>query len=169
MSAQNAMKSQRPRELRRRVMLRARMRAGAAWRDACILNVSSRGLMINAPHAASGLLGSTVEVWHGERLIVAEVVWSRGTRAGLRSADPVPVEDILALSSASSLQLTAAPWPQVERRKRSRSHDESRVRARALEFAAITAIAAFLGLGALALVQQALAQPLQSVRVALTG
>src|SRR6187200_314323 len=98
-----------PRELRRRVMLRTRIRAMCGWSDACILNISSRGLMINAP-AAVAAQGSTIELWHADHVIVATVVWRRGSRAGLQTDDRVPVDDILALSSATTLQLTAAPW-----------------------------------------------------------
>ena len=93
------------------------------WSDACILNVSSRGLMINAP-AAAAAQGHTIELWHGDRVIVATVVWRR-PRAGLQTEDRVPVDDILALSSATTLQLTAAPWPAVDRRKQPRAEDDS--------------------------------------------
>src|SRR6476620_6966995 len=98
---------QRPRELRRRVMLRTRMRAMSGWTDACILNVSSRGMMINAP-AAIAAEGARVELWHGERLIVATVVWRKGTRAGIQAEDRIPVDEILSISQSSSLQLTAS-------------------------------------------------------------
>ena len=37
---------ERPRELRRRVILPARLRTGADWSDTCMLNISSRGLLI---------------------------------------------------------------------------------------------------------------------------
>ena len=117
-------------------MLRARMRTNWGWSDACILNVSSRGLLINAG-AAAALTGGRIELWHGEQVIVGTVIWRQGTRAGLQSDDQVPVDDILAISQAPSLQLTAGQWPGVERRKRPRSDDDSRLRARAMEFAAI--------------------------------
>ena len=162
-------RSQKPRELRRRVMLRARLRAGAGWSDACILNVSSRGLMINSTTAASPQMGSRIEVRHGEHVIVAEVVWRSGTRTGLRSEKRVPVEEIMALSSAPSLQLTATQWPKVDRRKKPRSHDESRLRSRAIEFAGIAIVAVSLAAGVLTMVQQAFAAPLARVENALGG
>jgi len=157
-----------PRELRRRVMLRARMRANLAWSDACILNVSSRGLMINAATRGS-LQGNVVELWHGEHVIVATVVWQKGTRAGLQSESAVPVDDVLALSHAPALQLTAAEWPQVERRKKPRNPDQSRSIARAIEFAGIVVIAASLAAGAFTLVNEAFARPLSHVEAALAG
>ena len=101
MSRLTAFRSQqRPRELRRRVMVRARMRAQSGWSDACILNVSSRGMLINA--SAPAVQGSTIEVWHGEHLIVATVMWRNGTRAGLHANERIPVEEILALAKYGS-------------------------------------------------------------------
>jgi hypothetical protein len=161
--------ARKPRELRRRVMLRARLRAAAGWSDACILNVSSRGLMINAAGAASPQKGSTIEIWHGGHVIVAEVMWRKGTRAGLRSDQRVPVEEIMALSNAPSLQLTAGQWPQVERRKQPRSHDDSRLRSRAIEFTGVAVVVLCLAGGVLAMVQQALARPMAHVAAALGG
>ena len=123
MAGQSAIRgNQRPRELRRRVMLRARMRAPSGWSDACILNVSSRGLMINAP-AAWATQGSTIELWHGEHVIVGTIVWRKGTRAGLQSDECIPVDAILADGQSAALQLTAASWPEVERRKTPRTHE----------------------------------------------
>lgn len=157
---------QRSRELRRRVMLRARLRASSGWSDTCILNVSSRGLMIHAAGSASK--GSTIELWHGEHRIVATVVWRKGSQAGLRTEEPVPVEDILALGSGPSLQLTAGPWPQVDRRKAPRTSDDARPRGRAIEFAGIGIIAASLAIGVSGMVEEALAKPLGTVVAALS-
>lgn len=147
-------------------MLRARMRALCGWSDACILNVSSRGLMINAP-ATSAKQGSTIELWHGDRVIVATVMWRSGSRAGLQTDDRLPVEDILALSTTNSLQLTAAPWPAADRRKKPRKDEGSRVRGRRMEFVATLLIGASLAGGAAFMVQEALARPLDVVRAAL--
>jgi hypothetical protein len=150
-------------------MIRTRVRASSGWTDACILNVSSRGLLINASTAGVAPTGSTIELWHGEHVIGAEVVWRKGGRAGLRSEQRVPVEEIMALGKAPALQLTAAEWPPAERRKRPRSHEESRLRSRAMEFAGIAAIASCLAVSALAMVEQAFAQPLALVERALGG
>ena len=136
------------------------------WSDACILNVSSRGLMINAP-AALAAKGSTIELWHGDRVIVATVVWRKGSRAGLQADDRVPVDDILALSSSTTLQLTAAPWPAVDRRRKPRAEDDSRLRARRFEFAATVLIGASLVGAAVMMIEQAFARPLDYVRSAL--
>src|SRR3954466_7284207 len=105
-----------PRELRRRVVLPARMRIGSAWSDACILNISTRGLLI---HTSSAMPSSgVVELRRGEHVIVARVAWREGSRAGLCAEERVPVEEIMTLSQATALQLTAAGTPPAERRTR---------------------------------------------------
>ena len=159
--------NRKPRELRRRVMLPARMRSAAGWSDACILNVSSRGLMVHAN--LSALEGGTVEVWHRDLAISARIVWREGPKAGLHAEDRVPVDQILSLGQSSALQVSAEPYRGVDRRKRPRSHDDSRIRARIFEFASVTAIAAALALGFSFWVSEALAQPLATVRTALGG
>jgi hypothetical protein len=157
-----------PRELRRRVILPARLRMGAHWSDACILNVSSRGLMIQASRAAPE--GSVIELWKGDYVIVARVVWRKGVRAGLCSDDRVPVEEIMSLVQSPGLQLTASTGrPPCERRKRPRTHEESRIRARMMEFATVAVIAASLAGTAFAMLEQAFARPLAMVSAALGG
>ena len=149
-------------------MLRARMRAPSGWSDACILNVSSRGLMINAP-AAWATQGSSIELWHGEHVIVGTIVWRKGARAGLQADERIPVDAILADGRSAALQLTAASWPEVERRKTPRTHETSRQRARIVEFAAIGLVATLLAAAMIAMVAQALVTPLNHVRAALGG
>jgi hypothetical protein len=144
------------------------MRASSGWTDAHILNISSRGMQIDALRAA--VQGNTVEIWHGEHMVVARVVWRKGTRAGLQAEQRVPVEELMCISQAPSLQLTAAQeWPRVERRKRARSHDHSRLRSRAMEFASVALIGLSLAAGAFLMVEQAFARPLIYVQAALGG
>ena len=149
-------------------MLHARMRASSGWTDACILNVSSRGLLINAS-ATGAVTGTEVELRHGAHVIVAEVVWRKGTRAGLRTDQRVPVDEIMALSNAPVLQLTAGQWPHVDRRTRLRPYEESRQRSRMLEFAGVVVIAVSLAGALFSMVEQAFARPLAMVEAALGG
>src|SRR5690349_5416886 len=130
-------RNQKPRELRRRVLLPARMRTGAAWSDACILNVSSRGALIHSSRPFPR--GSIVELRHGDHVIVGRVVWRDGAKAGLHAEQRVPVEQILSLADGPALRLSAAPGG-VERRRKPRTHDGSRMRSRALEFAGVVII-----------------------------
>jgi hypothetical protein len=155
----------RPRELRRRVLVPARVRTVAGWSDACILNVSSRGLLIHSTGPAR--TGSMIELRHGPYAIVGRVAWRDGPRFGLSAEDRVPVEEILTLSQSQSLPLTAGGSPGVERRKQPRTHEDSRLAARAFEFASIAVIAGSLSVGMLMMVQDAFAAPLAAVQAAL--
>jgi hypothetical protein len=157
----------RPRELRRRVVLPARVRLGSAWSDACILNISSRGMMIQASRGAPQ--GSIVELERGDQIILARVIWRDGARAGLQVDDQLLVENILSLSRAPGLQLTAADALLLERRKHPRTHDVSRLRARTMEFVVIALVAVALSAAALSMVQHAFTQPLAAIEAALGG
>ena len=158
--------SQCPRELRRRVVLPARLRTGAQWSDACILNISSRGMMIHSGRA--GPEGTRVELRRGEHVIIARVMWCDGGRAGLRSDERLPVEEIMSLSQSSALQLVASGGDLVDRRKSPRPRaDDARLRGRAFEFVGVGAVAVTLALGIWGMAQQALARPLAAVEAAL--
>jgi len=150
------------------VLLPARVRVGVSWSDACILNISSRGLMISA---GSGIVeGSTVEVRRGDQAIFARVVWREGPKAGLRAEEPLPVEDIVTLAQPSALQVTAADSLAMERRRKKRAiYDDSRRLARAFDFTAVLVVAVGLSAAVLSMVEQALAKPLAMVGAALGG
>lgn len=155
--------AERPRELRRRVVVPARLRHGASWSDAHILNVSSRGLMIHSGRPIGQ--GTQVEIRRGDYVIVARVVWRDGGRAGLRAEDRVPVEAIMSLGRTETL-LQAAPA--TERRKHGRSEDRSRLRGRTIEFAGVAVIAACLAGAGLIMVEALFAQPIALVSAAMT-
>lgn len=160
--------SQRPRELRRRVVLPARLRSGARWSDACILNISSRGLMVQSGRA--GPEGTEVELRRGDHVIVARVVWRDGARAGLATDDRLPVEEIMSVGQSSALQLVAFNGTIVERRRLPRQKtDDARLRGRAFEFVGVGAIAVVLSFGIWGMAQQAFAAPLARIEAALGG
>ena len=142
-------------------MLPARVRSGAQWSDACILNISSRGLMIQSGRA--GPEGSVLELRRGNYVFTARVVWRDGARAGLQSDERLPVEEILSLCKSNTLQLVACEDALVDRRKQPRSGADSRVIGRSIEFAGIAAIATALALGAWAMADRAFARPLTTV------
>ena len=143
------------------------MRGDSGWSDACILNLSSRGLLINSGRPAAE--GSVVELRHGDHVIVARVIWRKGTRSGLRTQDRVPVEEIVTGKQAPALRLTAPQWPAAERRKQPRTHEENRLRSRVLEFASVAVIGGFLAATLFSMVEQAFARPLAAVHSALGG
>jgi hypothetical protein len=162
MSKRRSPVAEKPRELRRRVVVPARLRHGASWSDACILNISSRGLMIHSGRPIAQ--GAEVEIHRGDYAIVARVVWRDGGRAGLRAEDRVPVEEIMSLGQSEVLQLAAAG---VDRRKHPRPEERSRLRGRAIEFAGVAVIAASLAGAGLTMVEAAFARPLAMVSAAL--
>ena len=167
MSGKPAPSSLKPRDPRISVAVPARLRMGARWSDACILNVSARGLLIHAPEPPQR--GSYVELRRGQEVIVGRVMWSNGSRAGLRAQDRVPVEAIVTAKAAQSLRLTAQDGRPVERRHAPRRHEQSRLRGRAMEFASVAAIGAILSIAAVSMVAEALAHPLARVGMALGG
>jgi PilZ domain-containing protein len=162
MPAEKSSQAQRPRELRRRVVIPARLRHGASWSDACIVNLSSRGLMIHTGREIAK--GAEIELRRGDHVILARVMWREGGRAGLRADERVPVEDIMTLGQSSALRLTAAT---EERRKHPRPEEQSRLRGRAIEFAGVLVIGASLAGAGLAMVDAAFARPLALVSAAL--
>ena len=158
--------SQRPRELRRRVILPARLRTGVDWSDTCILNISSRGLLIQSARPA--LPGSLVELRRGEHVILARVMWRDGSRLGLRSDDCVPVEEIMSVGAAECLRLVASEGSLIERRRAPRlDPHQARSQGRAVEFAATIVAAIIFAGGTWAMAHQALARPLATVQAAL--
>jgi hypothetical protein len=155
----------RSRELRRRVVLPARLRSGAQWSDVCILNISSRGLMIHSARVSAK--GSMVELRRGEHVIVARVMWREGARAGLHSDERLPIEKLATLGQPQPLRVASEDGKFVERRKRPRPQDDARLRGRAMEFIGVGAIGVTLALGAWTIASEAFARPLETVRNAL--
>jgi hypothetical protein len=161
MRSRTSPQAQSPRELRRRVLVPARLRHGSSWSDACILNVSSRGLMIHTGRPISS--GTIVEVRRGQHVIVARVIWRDGGRAGLRAEDRVPVEHIVTLGQSPALQLTAIE----ERRRHPRPEERNRLRGRAVEFGGVLLIAAALTGAGFSMVEAAFARPLALISAVL--
>lgn len=167
MPARRSAQTHKPRELRRRVILPARMRTPGGWSDACILNISSRGLLVHSVKVPDE--GGTVELRHLDCAIVARVVWRDGAKAGLQAEQPIAVNEILSLSQSASLSLNTARDVFAERRARPRSHEDNRIRARSAEFASIAFIGIWLAGGLFVLVKEALARPLAQVEAVLSA
>jgi hypothetical protein len=152
------------REDRLRVMLPARMRSAAGWGDACILNISSRGLLVYSNAAAKP--GAFVEIRRGRQLIVARVVWRQNRRIGLCSPDRVHVQDII--SDEALAAAVQASGPSLERRAVPRA-EGNRDRARGIEFVWTVLIATAIAGWAAIYVHQVLAGTMSTVRTALAG
>jgi hypothetical protein len=157
----------RPRELRRGVVMPARLRSSSGWTDACILNISSRGLLVHS--ARTGPEGSRVELWRGEHVIVARVVWQDGARAGLQAEDRLPVEQILSLNASTALILTAEPVRGDGRPRRRPPNDDRRSQGRLIEFAGVVVIACSLAAAAFDLVVESLGRPMAAIERALSS
>jgi hypothetical protein len=148
-------------------MIQARMRVGASWSDACILNLSSRGMMVGAPTAPSR--GSYLEIRRGSHVIVACVVWSNSNRFGVRTQDVIPADELINQPDRA-IPAKRGNEGLVDRRAAPRSagqrHEASRWRARGLEFgvfALMGAVAATVALGA---VGELLQRPLAAIETA---
>lgn len=156
------------REERQKVMLKARMRAGSAWHDVCILNLSAHGVGLQA--ADPPPRGTYVEIRRGSNTIVARVAWTRGHRAGLRSQDVLFIPALVRDAASPLAGSEKAEGSRLERRRVPRTaqaHAQSRLAGRAMEFACL----AFLGLvmaGTLfGAVRDSLARPMAEVTAAL--
>lgn len=93
----------RKRETRRRVMVRARLRDSRGWRDTCILNMSSYGMMCQAASPPSR--GEVFELRRGIHIVVGRVVWSSDHRFGVRTQEQVPMDAIVAEPSTAATTL----------------------------------------------------------------
>ena len=144
------------------------MRIGAAWRDACILDLSSRGLMIQAKEPPRG--GTYIELRRGRHIIVARVMWTNGGRCGLRTQDPLAPEAIIAEPDDAQ-----GPAPVMRERRIERApdravvHEQSRWRSRAIEFSIVIFLGALCGSLAFSAVSTALTRPLMAVERVLGG
>lgn len=154
----------RQREQRRRVMLPARMRGKCGWSDACILNMSSRGMLIYSKGIAEP--GAFVEIRRGGQLVVGRVVWRENQRIGLHSQDPVRIADII--NSAAAAVEGGQPGGEIaERRYVPRKADNSLTYARAMEFMFVVLLGATLAASVAYEVRDALGTPFTAVRAAL--
>ena len=147
-------------------MLPTRMRTSAGWGDACILNVSSRGLLIYSNRAAPA--DGQVELRHGEYLIAAHVVWRNGQRIGLAVEERLPVEEIVTLACSAGLTAVTLNGPPRERRFE-RINSDSRIRSRALQFGSMVLIGAVFSIMVVSLMDEAFAGPMDRIAAALDG
>lgn len=145
-------------------MIQARVRCGATWSDACILNVSSRGMLIHATQAPSR--GTYLEIRRGTQAFAARVVWTSDARFGVLTQDSVSAEQLI--NGQAQAQQTAM---HVERRRQPRTlpsrHEASRFRSRAMEFAAFALFGAIGATFATSVVNELLGKPLEAIRSAL--
>lgn len=125
-------------------MIRARVRMDSCWSDACILNLSKRGMLVRAPQVPAR--GSYLEIRRGAHFIVARVVWSSPDRFGVHTQDPVPAEELIRDPDGPLPPAKPGEVGFSERRAQSRpreeKHEASRRKGRAMEFGVSIAIGA---------------------------
>lgn len=151
------------REERLKVLLRARMLIGASWTEVCIVNITSRGLGLQA--ASPPARGEYVEIRRGAHIIIGRVAWSGTHRFGIASQGTMPVysiinepdRQILDPAKVERRAVPRLPAPQIE----------SRIRARLLQFLCVVAVGSGLAAALAASVQAALAQPMAQIATAL--
>jgi hypothetical protein len=159
-----------PRAPRRKVLIKARMKVGASWADACILNLSTRGMLVQSAMVPDR--GNYLEIRRGQQVVVARVVWSSQQRFGVLTQDPVCAEALLsdtgnisspAGSARSGLERRTMPRPVVAR------HEAGRGRGRALEFAGLAVFGAASAFLLFATLHELLSRPLAALQTALTA
>ena len=152
-------------------MIDARVRVGASWSDALILNMSSKGLLVRSNQSVAR--GSYLEIRRGGHVIVARVIWSNSGRFGVQAQDPVPTASLVRDSDDASIRPKPGAAGVQERRAAPRPtqarHERSRHLARATEFAAIVLACGFLAVFAGNLIIEVVAKPLGAAQEALAA
>ncbi|RZM10031.1 MAG: PilZ domain-containing protein, partial [Sphingomonas sp.] len=108
----------RPREPRTKVLVPCRLNVDGAWSDACVHNVSSRGMLMAADAAPRP--GSYVEVRRGTLLIVGRVMWRQDRCFGIRTQDRISVDALVSEPRRRTAPPRGDGLPAGERRADSR-------------------------------------------------
>jgi hypothetical protein len=153
------------REPRRKVMIRAMMRADGPRTDVCVRDISSRGLMIQA--SAPPPRGTYVDIDCAGHQIVGIVVWHRGHRFGVNSCERI---DVPALARQLPPGIASPRYGNgTGRGGAARALPQSRAWGGRMEFAIVALLAAFL-VGALGITAfQTLSRPFAAVSAVLGG
>ncbi|MEQ7874591.1 hypothetical protein ABDK56_11365 [Sphingomonas sp. ASV193] len=154
------------REERQKVLIRARLCCDGRWSDACIVNLSSRGLGLQAADPPGR--GTYVEIRRGLHVIVARVTWSNGRRFGAAARDRIAVASLIR-DSAPPAEVAA---PVGERRAAAGvavRAEQSRLAGRSLEYAATAAVGAVLATAIGGLAYDLLGETSAAVALALGG
>lgn len=153
------------------------MRLDGVWRDVCVRNISSRGMLLqagSAPHR-----GTYVEVYRGKHVIVARVAWSKDNRFGVQTQERLNIQAILGEPdlSGTSYKDAVKKQPTYERRSAPRPTEaelrwraeQSRFTSKALEFACIAAVGGSIAFALFDTMSDTFSKPLASVSAALTA
>ncbi len=100
----------RPREPRQKVVLPARMRAGAGQVDVCIRDISSRGMLIQA--GVPPARGTYVEILRPGYSVTGRVVWSKQHKFGVEARGKISLAAVLERRSTPRAGAGTAPFNQ---------------------------------------------------------
>lgn len=146
------------------------MRVIASWGDVCILNISSRGMQLQA--ARPPVRGAFVEIRRGAHVIIGCVAWAKQHRFGVKSQDVLFIDAIVAEPGDCESQRGPVAHVRAEQRsvpRKAASADQSRTLGRAMEFACIGVVVLAGAMALYGAAEAALATPLASVSNALGG
>lgn len=160
-----------PREPRRKVFVKARIRIGGSWGDVCVRDISSRGLLLQGREAPPR--GTYLEVRRGRHVVIARVVWTGEQRFGVQAQDKISVESFVADPDLSSMDFksVSAFQPGFERRSSPRGveagiiqkAEQSRRISSFMEFAVVVGLGVLAATVAFDVVGQTLSGPLETL------
>ena len=129
-----------PRETRQKVVLPAKMRAGAGQIDVCIRDVSSRGMLIQA--GVPPPRGTYVEILRPGYSVTGRVIWSKHHKFGIQSRETIRIAAVLecrngARPGSPPLDQAEGPVRLSPRANPAQQAAQARARAAFLQYAAL--------------------------------
>ncbi len=164
----------RQREPRVKVVVPCRMNHGGKWADACIHNISSRGMMVAADGSVK--TGDYIDIRRGTLIIIGRVMWRKDRFFGVRTQDRISVQTIVGEPRRAAAGAAPDPAGQGDRRLSSRLVQEaraacnverSRVISSAIQYGFLACGAVAAALFVATQVHEMLASPLHAVETAL--
>lgn len=74
-------------------MIPCRMKSVRGWGDACIHNISSRGMMIASDDPL--VPGDYVDIRRGRQVVIGRVIWRRDCYTGIRTQDVISADTLI--------------------------------------------------------------------------
>ncbi|MEK9209905.1 PilZ domain-containing protein [Sphingomonas sp. 2378] len=131
------------REARRQVLIPCRIKSVRGWGDACIHNVSSRGMMLASDDPLQA--GEYVDIRRGRQVVIGRVIWRRDRFSGIRTQDRISADALVneprlegkPAALASGGDRRDAPHRMVSEIDAARRMERSRSISSALQFGAL--------------------------------
>jgi hypothetical protein len=147
-----------------------RMNVRGKWSNGCIHDVSDQGLLVSSD--APPAIGTYVDIRRGTLVIIGRVVWSGGSRFGVRTQDPVSVAVLLSepvLKRRPAIAERRSPTREETTRRVADQADRNRRRSSAFQFVCLTIIGLGVAYFAAISCYRALATPLNAATTVLDG